>query len=172
LRTSNRDTSCKRKSDAAAPEACGAPDIFGPRVVYAGEHPGAKEDDMRALLLTMAAGAGLGLTVLATAPAGAITIAAPAGVRQAADGLKSAEPVHCRRYRHRHREGHGWGRGCRVGSGSIVAPEPGVRLRDPALLTVPRPLGANPSNPQDRSGISNPQDRTVPRAMNPQDMTR
>jgi hypothetical protein len=124
---------------------------------------------MRALLLTVAAG--LGLILLAASPADAITSAAPAGVRQAADGLRAAEPVHCRRYRHRHRHGHGWGRGC-VGSGSIVVPQPGVGLRDPALLTVPRPLGANPSNPQDRSGISNPQDRTVPRAINPQDMTR
>jgi hypothetical protein len=39
-------------------------------------------------------------------------------------------------------------------------------------LTAPRPLGANPSNPQDRSGISNPQSRTTPRSINPQDMTR
>ena len=28
----------------------------------------------------------------------------------------------------------------------------------------------NPSNPQDRSGSSNPQDMTQPRAINPQDM--
>jgi hypothetical protein len=127
---------------------------------------------MRALSLIVAAGAGLGLTVLATTPAGAITTTAPAGVRQAADGLRQAESVHCRKYRHRHRHGHGWGLGCRIGSGSTVAPQSGVGQRDPALLTVPRPLGANPSNPQDRSGISNPQDRTVPRAINPQDMTR
>lgn len=125
---------------------------------------------MRALLLTVAAGAGLGLTVLATAPAGAITTTALAGVRHAADGLRQAEPVHCRKYRHRH--GRYWGFGCTSGSGSTVAPQSGVGLQAPALLTVPRPLGANPSNPQDRSGISNPQDRTVPRAINPQDMTR
>jgi len=62
--------------------------------------------------------------------------------------------------------------GSSVASGSTVAPQSGVGQRDLARLTVPRPLGANPSNPQSRSGISNPQDRTVPRAINPQDMTR
>ena len=123
---------------------------------------------MRVLLLTVAAVAGFGLAVLATSPAGAITIAAPAGVRQAADGLRPAEPVHCRKYRHRH--GHGWGRGCAARPKMHRAPQPGVVA--PARLTAPRPLGANPSNPQDRSGISNPQSRTTPRSINPQDMTR
>jgi hypothetical protein len=126
---------------------------------------------MRAFLLTAAAvGASLGLTVLTTSPAGAITVAAPAGVRQAADGMSPAEPVHCRKYRHRHRHGHSWGRGCGAGPRMHRAPQTGAGA--PARLTVPRPLGANPSNPQDRSGVSNPQSRTAPRAINPQDMTR
>jgi hypothetical protein len=122
---------------------------------------------MRALLLTIAAVAGFGLAVLTPSPAGAITIAAPAGVRQAADGLRPAEPVHCRKYRHRH--GHSWGLGCAAGPKMYRAPQSGVVAPS---LTAPRPLGANPSNPQDRSGISNPQSRTTPRSINPQDMTR
>jgi hypothetical protein len=56
----------------------------------------------------------------------------------------------------------------------------GVVVRDG--FTTPRGVGApslvgrppgnfiNPSNPQDRSGSSNPQDMTQPRAINPQDM--
>jgi hypothetical protein len=44
---------------------------------------------------------------------------------------------------------------------------------DPSPLngaTVGRSPSINSSNPQDRSGSSNPQDLTQPRAINPQDM--
>jgi hypothetical protein len=34
------------------------------------------------------------------------------------------------------------------------------------------PSGMNPNNPQDMTNRSNPQDVTVPRARNPQDLTR
>jgi hypothetical protein len=40
----------------------------------------------------------------------------------------------------------------------------------PNGATTGRSPGINPSNPQDRSGGSNPQDMTRPRASNPQDM--
>jgi hypothetical protein len=134
-----------------------------------------KEEDMRPLLLTLTAGAGLGLIFFTTAPAVSITITTPAGVRQAADTLDLAEAVHCRRYAHRHRRGHGWSRGCRKviivprGSGGVVR---GELPRTRPLAPVGRPAGNffNPNNPQDRSGNSNPQDMTQPRAFNPQDM--
>jgi hypothetical protein len=137
---------------------------------------------MRSLLLTLTAGAGL--IFLATVPASAITIATPAGVRHAADTLGLAETVHCRKYSHRHKRGHGWGRGCR---GSAVSTgtrrRSGVAVRDGGRSSITSP-GArvlsplrrspgsfvNPSNPQDRSGGSNRQDMTQPRAINPQDM--
>jgi hypothetical protein len=40
----------------------------------------------------------------------------------------------------------------------------------PSLVGRPPGNFINPSNPQDRSGSSNPQDMTQPRAINPQDM--
>ena len=49
----------------------------------------------------------------------------------------------------------------------------GARLGEVGdLSSAERPPGNyfNPSNPQDRSGNSNPQDMTQPRAINPQDM--
>jgi hypothetical protein len=48
-----------------------------------------------------------------------------------------------------------------------------TRLSEVGSLSVAeRPAGNvfNPSNPQDRSGNSNPQDMTQPRSFNPQDM--
>jgi hypothetical protein len=142
-----------------------------------------KEDDMRSLLLTLTAGAGLGLIVFTTSPANSITITTPAGIRQVADTLDLAEAVHCRKYSHRHKHGHGWSRGCRgkavstgarrrsgvvVRGGGRSSTSPGVRPLSP----VGRSPGnvVNPSNPQDRSGSSNRQDLTQPRAINPQDM--
>jgi hypothetical protein len=134
------------------------------------------EEHMRSLLLSVA-GAAIGLILLATPPAGSITLTTPAGVRPAADALDLTEAVHCRKYAHRHKRGHGWSRGCRV---RAVAPRrSGVVVR--GRSTVPRsglsaPIGRspgnfiNPSNPQDRSGSSNRQDMTAPRAINPQDM--
>ena len=134
---------------------------------------------MRPLLLTMTASVGL-VIFLTTSPANSITISAPAGIRQAADALDLTEAVHCRKYSHRHRHGHGWSRGCRVGAVSIGPRRSGVVVRDgpttPAGVRAPslvgRPPGnfINPSNPQDRSGSSNRQDMTQPRAINPQDM--
>jgi hypothetical protein len=128
---------------------------------------------MRSLLLTVIA-TGVGLVFLSTSPANSITVTTPAGVGLAADALDSAEAVHCRRYSHRHRRGHGWSRGCRAvtvprGSGGVVR---GALPRTRPLAPVGRPAGNyfNPSNPQDRSGNSNPQDMTQPRAFNPQDM--
>jgi hypothetical protein len=141
-----------------------------------------QEEDMRSLLVTMTAGAGLGLILLAASPASSITLGTPAAVRQAADALDLTEAVHCRKYRHRHRRGHGWSRGCRVGA-TIVAPRrSGVVIRERRSATprsgvsAPSPIRGsrgnvlNPSNPQDRSGGSNRQDMTQPRAINPQDM--
>ena len=125
---------------------------------------------MRVRLLTVIA-SGLGLIFVATFPANAITLSTPSGVGQAADVLDLTEAVHCRKYAHRHRRGHGWSRGCRAsrGSGGVVR---GVLPRVMPLSPVGRPPGNyfNPNNPQDRSGNSNPQDMTQPRAFNPQDM--
>jgi hypothetical protein len=131
---------------------------------------------MRSLLLI--AGAGLALSLLAASPANSITLTAPMGVRQAADALGLREGVHCRKYRHRHRDGHGWSRGW--GRKPVVIKLPpsdgvvraGSRTR---LLGARSGVGrsgnyVNPSNPQDRSGSSNRQDLTQPRAINPQDM--
>jgi hypothetical protein len=137
---------------------------------------------MRSHLLTMTAGAGLALLVLTTSPANSITITTPAGVRQAADALDLTEAVHCRRYSHRHRNGHRWSRGCN-GKAEVSGPRRSGVLA-PAGRNITAPLGVrpsspvgrspgnfrNPSNPQDRSGNSNPQDMTQPRAFNPQDM--
>jgi hypothetical protein len=129
---------------------------------------------MRSPLLTIIATV-LGLIFLSTFPANSITVTTPAGVGQAADVLDLTGAVHCRRYSHRHRRGHGWSRGCRAvintprGSGIVVR---GALPRVRPLLPVGRPPGNyfNPNNPQDRSGNSNPQDMTQPRAFNPQDM--
>jgi hypothetical protein len=101
-------------------------------------------------------------------------------IRQAADALDLTEAVHCRKYPHRHRHGHGWSRGCSVGAMSIGPRRSGVVIRDgsttppgvgtPSLVGRPPGNFINPSNPQDRSGSSNRQDMTQPRAINPQDM--
>jgi hypothetical protein len=135
---------------------------------------------MRSVLLAVTAGAGLGLIFLTTFPANSITITTPAAVRQAADALDLTEAVHCRRYAHRHRRGHRWSRGCRSEaevsrprrSGVVVrgsrATLPAVRALSPAGRSPGNYF--NPSNPQDRSGSSNRQDLTQPRAINPQDM--
>jgi hypothetical protein len=137
---------------------------------------------MRSHLLAVAACAGLGLISLATFPANSITNATPAGVRQAADALRLTEAVHCRRYLHRHRNEQGRSRGCGAApvvtdskpSSGVVRAGVGVRSSAPRLgapSTVGRPANFfNPSNPQDRSGGSNRQDMTQPRAFNPQDM--
>jgi hypothetical protein len=42
----------------------------------------------------------------------------------------------------------------------------------PTWTTVGTAPGVNPSNPQDLTNLSNPQDMTLPRASNPQDLTR
>jgi hypothetical protein len=132
---------------------------------------------MRSLLLT--AGAGLALSLLAASPANSITMTAPISVRETADALGLREGVHCRKYRHWHRDGQGWSRGCGRKPAVIKLPP-----SDGVVRAGPRPplLGArsgvggsrgnyiNPSNPQDRSGSSNRQDLTQPRAINPQDM--
>jgi hypothetical protein len=148
-------------------------------------HPrgSSREDDMHPLLLTVAAGAGLGLIVLTTSPADSITITTPTAVRQTADALALTEAVHCRRYLHWHRNGHGWSRGCSVepvvvdppAADGVVRAGPrsfGAAPRIGAPSAVGRPPGSsiNPSNPQDRSGSSNRQDMMQPRAINPQDM--
>jgi hypothetical protein len=134
---------------------------------------------MRSYLLTMTAGAGLALILLGTSPASSITLTAPSGARQATDPLDVIEAVHCRRYSHRHRKGHRWGRGCAV-KGTATGPARAGAIAPRRSITTPlRPLSPagrapgnfyNPSNPQDRSGSSNPQGMTQPRAINPQDM--
>jgi hypothetical protein len=135
---------------------------------------------MRLLLLTVT-GAGLGLSAfLASPPAAAITITTPAGVRPAVAELAIIEAVHCRRYRHWHEDGQGWSRGCGAGgqtgilrpsdSGRTVAPITLPKVGAPAPVGRPAGNYYNPSNPQDRSGSSNRQDMTQPRAFNPQDM--
>jgi hypothetical protein len=134
---------------------------------------------MRPILLTMTASAGLTI-FLTISPANSITITAPADIRQAAGALDLTEAVHCRKYSHRHRQGHGWSRGCRVGAVRIGPSRSGVAVRDgsttppgaraPSLVGRPAGNVINPSNPQDRSGSSNPRDMTQPRAINPQDM--
>jgi hypothetical protein len=135
---------------------------------------------MRSLLLTVA---GAGLIFLATSPANSITTTTSTGVRQAADALRPTEAVHCRRYLHRHSNEHGRSRGCGVEPvatdpqpfGGVVRAGAGVRSSAPRL-SAPSTVGRspanifNPSNPQDRSGGSNRQDMTQPRAFNPQDM--
>jgi hypothetical protein len=138
---------------------------------------------MRSHLLGMAAGAGLGLIFLGTSPAGAITVATPTGLRQAADALGLTDTVHCRRYLHRHRNEQGRSRGCGAAPAvTDVQPSRGVaragvgvrssapRLSTPATAGRPPANFFNPGNPQDRSGGSNRQDMTQPRAFNPQDM--
>jgi len=137
---------------------------------------------MCSLLRTVPAAAGLGLILLATSPAGAVTLATPAGLRAAADTLGVVDAVHCRRYPHRHKDGHGWGRGCgdatrpiTRGSGDIYRAGLGGPLLLPRMgspSSTVRPTGNyyNPANPQDRSGNSNRQDMLQPRKINPQDM--
>jgi len=149
-----------------------------------GLHPRAcKEEDMRSLLLTVVGAAGLGLSCLGTSAANALIIAAPTGLRQAAEALSFTESVHCRRYRHWHRNAQEWSYGCDVGpvvtdpqsAGGVARAGVGVRGSAPRLSS-PSAAGrapgnfVNPSNPQDRSGGSNRQDMTQPRAFNPQDM--
>jgi hypothetical protein len=137
---------------------------------------------MHSHLLTVTASAGLALIVLTASPANSITITTLAGVRQAADALHPTEAVHCRGYPHRHKYGHRWSRGCDVGAVTASPQRSGVVVRDgarsfttpgvPAQSPMRRSPGnfLNPSNPQDRSGSSNRQDMTQPRAVNPQDM--
>jgi hypothetical protein len=125
---------------------------------------------MCSFLLTVPASAGLALILLATSPANSITITTPAGARLAVDELDLTEAVHCRRYPHRHRRGHGWSRGCQA---VTIAPRSsGVVRGHRPLSPVGRPPRnyINTSNPQSRSGSSNPQGMTQPRAINPQDM--
>ena len=118
---------------------------------------------MRSHLLTVTAGAGLALIFLTASPANSITITTLASVRQAADAQRLIDAVHCRRYPHRHKNGHRWSRGCAVGAVSTGVPAQSLIGPSPGNFI-------NPSNPQDRSGSSNPQDMTRPRAINPQDM--
>lgn len=145
-----------------------------------------KEEDMRSHFLTVTASAGLALIFLTASPANSITITTPAGVRQATDALRLTEAVHCRAYLHRHKLGQRRSHGCGVGavttgprrSGVVVRDSgrkfttPGVPARVPAQSLTGRSPGnfVNPSNPQDRSGSTNRQDMTQPRAFNPQDM--
>src|SRR5262245_45970374 len=95
---------------------------------------------MRVHPLTIAAGAGLAVTILATSLGNAFTISAPAGMRQAAAPLDLSQAVHCRRYAHRHGNRRGLSRGCSIeargarparagimgprGSGGIYNPAP------------------------------------------------
>ena len=137
---------------------------------------------MRSHLLTVTANAGLALILLTASPANSITTTTPAGVRQAIDALHLTEAVHCRGYPHRHKDGRRSSRGCGVGAVTSGPRGSGVVVRDggrnfttpgvPAQSPIGRSPGnvVNPSNPQDRSGGSNRQDMTQPRAINPQDM--
>jgi hypothetical protein len=137
---------------------------------------------MRSHFLTVTASAALALISLTASPANSITITTPAGVRQATDALQLSEAVHCRGYSHRHKHGHRWSRGCDVGAvttgprrSRVVVRDGGRNLTTPGIR-VQSPTGrspgnfSNPSNPQDRSGSTNRQDMTQPRAFNPQDM--
>jgi hypothetical protein len=135
---------------------------------------------MHSPLLTVA-GAGLGVILLATSPANAITLTAPSGVRLAAAPLALIEAVHCRRYLHWHSREQRRSRGCGDDTQSDSGRGSGVARAGVGISTLPR-VGApassvrspgnyrNPSNPQDRSGSSNRQDMMQPRAFNPQDM--
>ncbi len=132
---------------------------------------------MRSHLLTITAGAGLALSLLAAPPAHSITITTPAGVRQAADALDLIEAVHCRKYLHRHKNEQRRSRGCGEATrtkprGSGGAAPASLITPLPPLAPIGRPAGnyLNPMNPQDRSGNLNRQDMTQPRAFNPQDM--
>ena len=130
---------------------------------------------MRSHLLTVAASAGLAAILLTISPANAITVTTPASIRPAADALDLTEAVHCRRYSHRHRHGHRWGRGCGVSlkrSGVVGRDGGGLGTAPRAPLYSVPTVRPNPSNPQDLSGRSNPQDMTVPRAINPQILKR
>jgi hypothetical protein len=49
---------------------------------------------------------------------------------------------------------------------------PGTNTPSPQPPSLGAPSGVNPSNPQDLTNRGNPQDMTVPRARNPQDLTR
>ena len=137
---------------------------------------------MRSHLLIVTASAGLALISLTASPANSITITTPAGVRQATDAMHLSEAVHCRGYPHRHKHGHHWSRGCGVGAVTTGPRRSRVVVRDggrnlitpgvPAQSLTGRSSGnfSSPSNPQERSGNTNRQDMTQPRAINPQDM--
>ena len=132
---------------------------------------------MRSHLLTITAGAGLALSLIAAPPARSITITTPAGVRQAADALDLIEAVHCRKYLHRHKNEQRRSRGCGEATrtkprGSGGAAPASLITPLPPLAPIGRPAGnyLNPMNPQDRSGNLNRQDMTQPRSFNPQDM--
>jgi hypothetical protein len=49
---------------------------------------------------------------------------------------------------------------------------PGTNTFAPQPPRLGAPSGVNPANPQDMTNRGNPQDMTVPRARNPQDLTR
>jgi hypothetical protein len=57
------------------------------------------------------------------------------------------------------------------GPNNTGGPVPGLSTTQPSdASTVGRAPGVNPSNPQDATGRSNPSDRTLSGASNPQDM--
>ena len=57
------------------------------------------------------------------------------------------------------------------GPNNTGGPAPGLSTTQPSdNLTVGRAPGVNPANPQDASRRTNPSDRTLPGARNPQDM--
>jgi hypothetical protein len=49
---------------------------------------------------------------------------------------------------------------------------PGTSTSSPQRPSLGAPSGVNPNNPQDMINRGNPQDMTVPRARNPQDLAR
>ena len=57
-----------------------------------------------------------------------------------------------------------------TGTGTTV--RPGTSTSAPQQPSLGAPSGVNPSNPQDMINRGNPQDTTVPRARNPQDLAR
>jgi hypothetical protein len=119
---------------------------------------------MRSLLLTLASGVCLTLTI---SPASSMATAAPAGLLPATQALALTEAIHCRRYPHWHANERRWSRGCGVGAVGGGTKRSGVARA--GLARSPSNF-LSPSNPQDRLGSSNRQDMTQPRSMNPQDM--
>jgi hypothetical protein len=59
-----------------------------------------------------------------------------------------------------------------VSTGLGTTGRPGTNTSSPQRPSLSAPSGVNPNNSQDMTNRGNPQDMTVPRARNPQDLTR